>query len=840
MAMSREFQFQCVLANGIHARPASALEEVTRNFTAETWLVNERTGYTANAKSVLGIVSADIRHGDSCRLVVQGRDADEAWAALSRFLQHQFPHCDTALVESVAARSDAGDLPRLLRKAGGRIHPGKPVVGGIGRGRLRRGQGLCLTEAISRQHADGADAEIHRLDAALSALEAAYESQLRHQESLLGRSLLKAHRAMARDPEFRAYLHAAIRKDSCSIAGAVQAAEAHFSEQLVRTGAALLQERVLDLRDVCFQLLQQVYGSAAVSERLHLTEATILVAESLTPHQLLSLNRKHLRGLVLGMAGETSHTVILARSFGLPTLTDVVGLDRELDAGVEAILDGECGLLVTDITGGVRRYYELEERRLTGRRQWLRRFQRPEIRSSDGVTIRVGANISTAREAEAVTSLGADEVGLFRTEMLFLDRAAPPAEEEQFNEYRQALRTLEGRSVTIRTMDIGGDKPLSYLHLPVEDNPFLGYRAVRLYPEFETLFRTQIRALIRASAFGRLKLLISMVSLVEEVQWAKQIIREEQGRLRSAGLAFDPTMAVGAMIEVPAAAFLLEALGRELDFLSIGSNDLLQYFTGSDRTDQRLHRHFDPLQPAFLRLLHKVVTEGRAAGKPVSLCGELGGRPEHLPLLVGLGLDRISVALPQVAAIKAAAAQCSVAEARSLAARTMACATVAEVRQLLAASGPRTASLFGPDLVLVDSDSTSKEEVIKEVTDRLYVTGRTAQPRLVEAALWQREAVYATGFGHGFAIPHCQTDFVQLDSLVLVKLREPVEWKGVAGDFVGVVLLLVMRETETAREHLKVFSQLARCLMDEAFREQLRRENDPETLCSILKRNLRE
>ncbi|MCO5051053.1 MAG: phosphoenolpyruvate--protein phosphotransferase [Verrucomicrobiae bacterium] len=839
--MSREVQFECALPNGIHARPASALEEVTRNFSAETSLINERTGYTANAKSVLAIVGADIRQGDRCRLVIGGRDADEAWVALRHFLQHKFPHCDVSLPGPVTMSDEIGELPRLLRQAGGRIHPGKPVVNGIGHGRLRRGQGLHLSKNIPLRNGVDVEAEVRRLDAALAALGAEYEIQLRRQEASLGRDLLKAHRAMARDPEFWAYLHESIRKDSCSIAGAVLATEAHFSKQLIHTGQALLRERVLDLHDVCFQLLQQVYGSAAVSEQLNLTEATILVAEALTPNQLLSLDRRHLRGLILGMAGETSHTVILARSFGIPTLTGVVSLGQEPGLGTEAILDGECGLLVTEITGAVRRYYELERRRLTGRQRWLRRFARPELRSTDGTTIRVGANITAAVEAEVARSAGADEIGLFRTEMLFLDRATPPTEDEQFAEYQRAVRAMEGRAVVIRTLDIGGDKPLTYLNLPVESNPFLGYRAVRLYPEFETLFRTQVRALIRASAFGQLKLLIPLVSLVEEVQWARRIIREEQEQLRSAGVRLDPMMSIGAMIEVPAAAFSLDALGRELDFFSIGSNDLLQYFAAADRTDQRLSRHFDPLHPAFLRLLHQIATTAQAAGKPVGVCGEMSGRLECVPLLMGLGLERSSVAISRLAPIKAEVTQWSVAAARELATRALACATAAEVRRILAeATTRRTTKLFGPDLVIVDSDSASKEEVIKEVTDRLYVTGRTAQPRLVEAALWQRESVYATGFGHGFAIPHCQTDFVQLDSLILVKLREPVEWKGVDGEPVGVVLLLVMRETGTAREHLKIFSQLARRLMDEKFREQLRHENDPETLCSILKCSLRE
>jgi phosphoenolpyruvate-protein phosphotransferase len=837
--MPREFQFKCPLPNGVHARPASALEEVARNFAAEITIVNDRTSRAANAKSVLAIVGADIRHNDTCRLVVGGQDADDALAALSAFLRHEFPHCDEALPPVKIRNGESTELPPSLRQAGAIIRHGKPVVAGIGRGRIVRSGGLRVPKSISLNGTTDFAAEVRKLDAALTTLVDDYEERLPRYESRLERELIKAHRSVARDPEFRAKLHECLRRDGRSAAGAIVDAEAHFTAMLVNSGSQLLRERALDVQDVCFQLLRQIYGKAAVTTDVLLTEDSVVVAETLTPGQFLGLDRRWLKGLVLSHAGVTSHTVILARSFGIPTLTGVTGLAGEFDAGAEAIVDAECGLLITGITEATRRYYAMEERRLAERRERLQRFAKLPAQTSDGARVEIGGNIGTAAEAQAAFAAGAEGIGLFRTEMLFLDRDTPPTEDEQFDEYRQALEAAGARTVIIRTLDIGGDKPLAYLNLPVEDNPFLGYRAVRIYPEYETLFRTQVRALVRASAHGKLKVLIPMVTTPEEVLWAKQVVREEQGKCRAAGVAFDPTMALGAMIEVPAAAFLLDALCRELDFFSIGSNDLLQYFAGADRANPRLAKLFDPLQPAFLRLLQKIVSEAKAAGKWVGLCGEMGGQTQYLPILLGLGLDEISAAPSLVAALKAEVAAWPLASCRELVASAMNCATPADVRRLLDESAScRPAPLVEPDMVIIESSSASKEEAIKEVVDRLYALGRTTQPRVVEEALWQREAVYSTGFGHGFAIPHCKTNAVAANSLVLLKLRQPVAWGSLDGQPVSVLLLLTMRESEQSNGHMKIFSRLARRVMHEEFREQLVREGAPEKLCALLNESL--
>jgi fructose-specific PTS system IIA-like component len=837
--MPLEFQFTCPLLNGVHARPASALEEVASCFGADIVLTNSRTGRMANAKSVLAIVGADIRQHDACHLKVSGPDERDAMGALSTFLLDEFPRCDQALPTTPHVNGEL-PLPPMLQQAGATVSRGTPMVKGIGRGHIVQTCGLRIPDSIPKSGAADFAAEVRKLDTSLAALVASYEERLPNAASHVEADILKAHRSVARDPAFRTRLHESLRLDDRTAAGAIVDTEAHFTDMLVRSESALLRERALDLRDVCFQLLRQIYGKTAVVTEVRLTENSVVVAEMLTPGQFLSLDRRLLQGLVLGHAGTTSHTVILARSFGIPTLVGVADLAAAQLHGEEAIADAECGLLVTNLTPAARRYYALEQKRLADRRLRQRRFASQPGVTADGQPVEIGGNISTAAEAAAAFDAGAEGIGLFRTEMLFLDRDEPPTEEEQFNEYRTALIAAGDRPVILRTLDIGGDKPLAYLNLPTEDNPFLGYRAVRIYPEFEQIFRTQIRAMVRASAFGKLRLMIPMVTTLDEIRWAKRVISEEQARCASAGTGFNPRMLIGTMIEVPAAGFVLDRLCEEVDFFSIGSNDLLQYFAGADRANPRVAKLYDPLQPAFLRLLKKITDDVHRAGKWVGLCGEMGAHARCLPLLAGLGLDEISAAASAVTDLKAELARWSMPVCRALTGGALACGTADEVRRLLdeyAAQQP--APLVDPSMILIESGSVSKEEAIKEVVDQLYVLGRTDQPRAVEDAIWQRESVYSTGFGHGFAIPHCKSDAVAANSLVMLKLRQPVPWGSLDGEPVRVLLLLTVRECDQVDGHMKIFSRLARRVMHEEFRAQLVKEEQPEKLCALLNESLR-
>jgi fructose-specific phosphotransferase system IIA component len=304
--------------------------------------------------------------------------------------------------------------------------------------------------------------------------------------------------------------------------------------------------------------------------------------------------------------------------------------------------------------------------------------------------------------------------------------------------------------------------------------------------------------------------------------------------LAEAGIPFDPGMPIGAMIEIPSTAFLLQELCSELDFFSIGTNDLLQYFMAVDRANRKVDGLYNPLNPAFLRLLKKIVDGIHAQGGWVGLCGEMGGQLRYLPLLVGLGLDEISLAATGIAETKAALAELDSAVCASMLAKALACPTAGEVQQLMDKSGARPAALIDSEMVVTESESRTKEEALKEIVDRLYVAGRTDRPREVEEAAWMREAVYSTGIGYGFAIPHCKTDAMRANTLAVLKLKTPIEWGSLDDMPVRVLVFLAIRASDQAAEHMKVLSLLARRLMHEDFRDRLLRESDPDALCRFL------
>jgi fructose-specific PTS system IIA-like component len=449
--------------------------------------------------------------------------------------------------------------------------------------------------------------------------------------------------------------------------------------------------------------------------------------------------------------------------------------------------------------------------------------------------LEVAANVSSAEELTAVFQDGADGIGLFRTEMLFLGRTTAPSEEEQVEVYAQAARAAVSKPVILRTFDVGGDKPLPYLHMPAEGNPFLGYRGVRVYADHQELLEAQLRAILRASALGRIQLMVPMVSALDEVLWMKARIAKVQEDLRSRRIAFDPAMPVGMMIEVPSVAFILEQLCRELDFFSIGTNDLSQYFLAVDRDNSRVAGLSNVRHPGFLNFLEHIVSGVHRHGKWVGMCGDMAADLRHLPLLVALGLDEISVPAAEIPIVKERIARLAVPDCRKLLAQSLACQRASDVEACLDRENNGAGrSLLDRELVLLDGEIDSKEEAIREIVDAFYVQGRTDDPDRLEEAVWTRESVYSTGLGHGFAVPHCKTDAVNAGSIGILKLRRPVDWGAVDGKPVQFVILLAARESDGNGAHLRVFSRLARNLMSEEFRGQLLNAQDREDVLSRL------
>ena len=812
-----DYKFSFPLPSGLHARPAGALADIAAAFTADVYLSNERTGASANAKSMLSMIGADVRKGDVCLLRTAGADGAAAHAALREFIDLVLPLSDAPPPEADTLRGSAR-LPRSLEKISPSFVSGTVIHPGLGQGRLVFLRGRSLPETLEQTAVASPPQEEEELLKVLSGFRNRIGRQIKGY-SASAAAILKAHLSIVNDCVFLDMLLNSVRNGRSSGQAVVETGR-YFAGTLSSAGSDYIRERAADVQEVCLDLLQDLYGQNFGSPEERLTEFSIVIADHLGPRELLELDRRFLKGLVVREMGQTSHAAILARAFDIPTLSDIGA--GGLRAGQPAVIDARQGVLIAAPNERVIRYYQKETAVLNRRHQKEVANANAAAITADGVRLEVAANISSAEEVCPAVALGAEGIGLFRTEMLYLSRDSAPAEEAQFRTYRAALLHAAGRPVIIRTFDIGGDKPAVYLDLPKEENPFLGYRGVRIYQEYREVFETQLRAIIRASADGPIRLMVPMISSAEEIRWVKDRITALQAELRTSGIPFDPKMAVGVMIETPSAAFSIETLSSEVDFFSIGTNDLSQYFFAADRTNERVSGLCCVRHPAFIRLLSHAVTQARACGKWIGLCGEMAGDPASLPLLLGLGLNEISVGASRIPGIKQLLATLSSKVCRSELERILRCSTSVEVDTLLSQIVPTTdRCLLEPDLILFDSDSETKEEAIHELVNALYVSGRTEDPGAIEDAVWAREAVGITGVGFGFGIPHCKSDAMKHSSIGIVRLRMPVSWCPTEDTPVRMIIMLATRQTDSGALHMQIFSKLARKLMHEEFRRQL-------------------
>lgn len=824
--------FVCPLPNGLHARPASCLAERVRQFQASVRFVNERTGRAADARSVLGVVGTDTRMGDACRLEVEGADEAAAASALRSFLADRFAASDEPLAQPAPA-ADTVTIPRSLRDAGLTcFHAGQPACRGVAIGAAAVAGGFALPSTLATERATDPQVEQARFDRALDELRRAYGLEIAHAAGAEA-DVLQAHLSILSDPLLVEAVGAAIaagRSAGQAVADAIDVQR----QTLSSAESAYVRERVLDVEDIATRLWQRIYGDGFTVPAPTLRGPSIVFAETLTPTQFLALERRHVHGLVLGHAGLTSHAVILARSFGIPTITGVAHAVAVGRAGTEAVVDADLGIAITTIGEGVRRYYDREIAKQAAIKAALARTRDRSAETADGRRLEIGANVASVDEAMAAFAQGAEGIGLFRTELLFGGRDTAPTEEEQYAIYAATVRATGGKPVIIRTLDIGGDKPAAFLKFAAEANPFLGYRGVRWYAEHEPLIKNQLRALVRAATEGPVKILVPMIATLEEARYVRRLLAQVRDEARQAGHAVPDKVPLGFMIEVPSAAFILDELCAEADFFSIGTNDLAQYFGAADRENPKVALLNDPLQPAFVRLLRHIVERVRAHGRWIGLCGELAENALALPLLVGLGLDEISLAAPRIAATKAVLAGLDSSQCAEILRGVAECATREEARARAAAVTGRPFPLLTPELVLFDVEAASKAEAIRQMVDALQMAGRTDAPAAVEEAVWQREDTYSTGFGEGFAIPHGKTDALAANSIVVARLRQPVEWQAMDGKPVDVVLLLGIRASEHGKAHMQVLAKLARLVTREEFRAAVRAQTDASGIVQLL------
>ena len=561
-------------------------------------------------------------------------------------------------------------MPEPAQKKGEKVFRGIAVSSGICRGKiivLGRAQATVPKRELTDAELPG---EINRLERALILTRQQIQEVQRKVSAGMGAQeggIFDAHLLVLED---RTLLDEVIRNINEKKINAEYAFHI-VAEKYATTLAAIeddyLRERASDMRDVTSRILDNLIGRQETVDLKKLKEPCVLVSYDLSPSVTAQLDRKIVLGFATDIGGKTSHTAIMARSLRIPAVVGLKSASHELETGQYALLDGFNGIIIINPTDQTLHEYGQMINKQASLEQKLRDIQDKPATTLDGGRVILSANVEGAADIEQVRANGAEGVGLFRTEFLFINRETLPTEEEQYQVYREVAAALKPQPVVIRTLDLGGDKFMSHLQLPAEMNPFLGWRAIRFCLEEKPVFRTQLRAILRASAEGNIKMMYPMISGVEELDQANALVEEYKAELRAEKTPFDENLEIGAMIEIPSAVMVADALARRLKFFSLGTNDLIQYTLAVDRMNEKVAHLYEPTHPAILRLIKATVDAGHRNKIWVGVCGEMAGDPVLTPLLLGLGVDELSAAPSLVPPVKFIIRRLKLNEARELA-----------------------------------------------------------------------------------------------------------------------------------------------------------------------------
>ncbi|RBW68064.1 phosphoenolpyruvate--protein phosphotransferase [Bacillus taeanensis] len=534
---------------------------------------------------------------------------------------------------------------------------------------------------IDTKTIQNADQEIERLDEALNQSRKELEAIKEHTEKELGADkaeIFAAHLLVLQDPELVDKVKSKIKNESANAESALNDVANMFITMFEQMDNEYMKERAADIRDVSKRVLAHLLGVTFASPA-SITEEVIIIAEDLTPSDTAQLNRKYVKGFATDIGGRTSHSAIMSRSMEIPAVVGTKTVTEAIKADTLLIIDGLDGdVIVNPSEEEIAQYTKKKEQFEAQKAEWAKLVNEPSL-TKDEHHVELAANIGTPDDVKGVLENGAEGVGLYRTEFLYMGRNELPTEDEQFEAYKTVLEKMEGKPVVIRTLDIGGDKELPYLNLPKEMNPFLGFRAIRLCLEEQDIFRTQLRALLRASTFGNLKVMFPMIATLDEFRQAKAILLEEKDKLVSEGVKVSDNIEVGMMVEIPSTAVMADLFAKEVDFFSIGTNDLIQYTMASDRMNEKVSYLYQPYNPAILRLVNMVVKAAHKEGKWAGMCGEMAGDSIAIPLLLGIGLDEFSMSATSILAARSQISTLSKAEIEAVIDTILTMSTAEEV-----------------------------------------------------------------------------------------------------------------------------------------------------------------
>lgn len=632
--------------HGLHARPAAKFVKEAAKYKATVNVTNTtRNKGPVSARSLNKIATLGIRKNDEIRVSASGEEAKELLDAIGNLIIDNFG--EPSKRATLSKHSTLEIKKECLDSTAHTIGVSDGYA--IGRVFIKKAPDIC----VEKQTIDDGEAEIKRLNKALKSVEKGIDEKMKFLRGRLSNreiEIFDAHKLILNDPDIVGAVVAAIKGKAFTAPYAYQKVSQSIIEDYLAIEDEYLQNRAIDVRDIMNQVLEKLLGIEHASA-LKIDESSILFAKELAPSETASYDLQHLKGIVTELGGTNSHTAILAKSLGIPAVCGYRELDT-LRNGQSVIINGFSGEVVIDPDRETIEKYTKKRDTLDQQRISLVQSAQLPVTTADKVSIDVYANIGNIYEAKKALDEGADGVGLLRTEFMFLGKNSVPTEEEQYKLLCEIGEIFADKSVTIRTLDIGGDKKIDYVPMDFEENPFLGVRGIRLYDKHEQIFASQVRAILRAARKGSFKIMLPMVTRIEELLGCRTLIQRIHTELKRENIKHRWPLEIGIMIETPSSVLLAAELAKETDFFSIGTNDLTQYIMASERGNAALHELANPLHPSVLRALKMVLAAAEAARVPLSICGELGGTIRAIPLLIGMGVKKLSMISSRIPAAK--------------------------------------------------------------------------------------------------------------------------------------------------------------------------------------------